>query len=365
MEQDKDDRDGKNVKDGIQKIDGIQNIDVKDVKQNIDVIDSIQNINGKDGLQNINLKDGIQNIDVKDVKQNIDVKDGIQNIEVKESKIFKNLVISGGGSYFFQFYGIIKYLEMSNLLNTITKFVGVSAGSLAIFLIIIGYKYHELENFLIKFDFNKIFDLHFEKILIDEKFKGLTNGENFDKLIKKFLHKKDLDENITLKQLYDKTNKDFIIGITNITKDRVEYINHLNYPDMPVYLALRITCCIPILYEPILYKDCYYIDGGLKDNFPIQLIPDEDLKDTIAIVLSPFKETYDISEMETITFLFHMYRTISSDYIKGKIEKYTDKCKLFIVSTGNQNFINYKIDENNRKELLELGYEQCRKSFTS
>jgi len=134
---------------------------------------------------------------------------------------------------------------------------------------------------------------------------------------------------------------------------------------MPVYLALRITCCIPILYEPILYKDCYYIDGGLKDNFPIQLIPDEDLKDTIAIVLSPFKETYDISEMETITFLFHMYRTISSDYIKGKIEKYNDKCKLFIVSTGNQNFINYKIDENNRKELLELGYEQCRKSFTS
>ena len=67
-------------------------------------------------------------------------------------------------------------------------------------------------------------------------------------------------------------NKDFIIGITNITKDRVEYINHLNYPDMPIYLALRITCCIPILYEPILYKDCYYIDGGLKDNFPIQLI---------------------------------------------------------------------------------------------
>jgi hypothetical protein len=38
-------------------------------------------------------------------------------------------------------------------------------------LLIIGYKFNEIENFLIKFDFSKIFDLQFEKIFTEDNFK--------------------------------------------------------------------------------------------------------------------------------------------------------------------------------------------------
>jgi len=274
--------------------------------------------------------------------------------------VYKNLIIGGGGFYCFQFFGIIKYLDDNNLLKDINKYIGVSAGALINLLLLIGYKFCEIENFLMKFDFSKIFDLQFEKIFVENNFKGLSNGDNFTKLIKKFLIKKDFNENITLDELYKKTNKDFIIGVTNITEDKVEYLNHVNYPDMPIYLALRMTSCLPVIFDPIIYKENYYIDGGLKDNFPIQLIPEEELKYTAGIVLYPFKEKYDIKNMITIKYLFHLYRTISSSYLKDKIDKYKDCCKLFIVTTSNENFINYKINENNRKELFDLGYEQCR-----
>jgi len=279
--------------------------------------------------------------------------------------IYKNLIVSGGGFYCFQFFGIIKYLDDNNLLKDINKYIGVSAGSLINLLLIIGYKFCEIENFLMKFDFSKIFDLQFEKIIVEDNFKGLSNGDNFSKLIKKFLIKKEFNENITLSELFKKTNKYFIIGVTNITEDKVEYLNHENYPDLPVYLALRMSSCLPVIFDPIVYNDNYYIDGGLKDNFPIQLIPEEELINTAGIVLYPFKDKYDIANMITIKYLFHLYRTLSSEYIKDKINKYKDLCKLFIVTTSNENFINYKIDENSRIELINLGYEQCKEMFTS
>lgn len=282
-----------------------------------------------------------------------------------ETPIYKNLVIGGGGFYCFQFFGIIKYLDDNNLLKDINKYIGVSAGTLISLFLIVGYKFCEIENFLMKFDFSKIFDLQFEKIFTEDNFKGLSNGENFSKLIKKFLIKKELDENISFKELYEKTNKEFIVGVTNITEDKVEYLNHINYPDMPVYLALRMSCCLPVIFDPIIYKDNYYLDGALKDNFPIQLIPDEELKYTIGIALYPFKEKYDITNMITIKYLFHLYRTVSSSSLKCKIDMYKDLCKLFIVTITNENLINYKIDENNRKELINLGYEQCKEMFTN
>jgi len=288
-----------------------------------------------------------------------------QNESSTNLPIYKNLVISGGGFYCFQFFGIIKYLDDNNLLKDINKYIGVSAGALINLLIVVGYKFCEIENFLMKFDFSKIFDLKFEKIFAEDNFKGLSNGDNFNKLIKKFLIKKDLDENITFIELYKKTNKYIIIGVTNISEDKVEYLNHENYPDLPIYLALRMTCCIPVIFDPIIYKDNYYIDGCLKDNFPIQLIPEEELKYTIGIAIYPYKNKYDIKEMLTIKYLFHLYRTVSSSYLKDKIDKYKDLCKLFNVTITNENFINYKIDENNRKELFNLGYEQCKEMFTN
>ena len=96
---------------------------------------------------------------------------------------YKNLVISGGGFNGFQFFGIIKYLEEHDMTKNFNKFIGVSMGAFTSLLIILGYKFSEVENFLLKFNFEKIFDLKLEQIL-NEKFRGLTDGENFNYLIK-------------------------------------------------------------------------------------------------------------------------------------------------------------------------------------
>lgn len=271
---------------------------------------------------------------------------------------YNNLVISGGGFNGFQFFGIIKYLAEKDLIKNFNNFIGVSMGSFICLLIIIGYEYKELEEFLINFNFTKIFDLKFEKILIEDNVKGLSKGENFDKLIKKFLSFKGFDENITLLQLFKSTNKKITIGTCNITSGSVEYFNYENYPDIPVFKILRMSSCIPLFFEPIEYNNSFYIDGVLKDNFPIQLISDNELKSTIGIVLYTQEDSYDISNMSSVEYLIHLYRVIVNEPIQIKINKYKSLLKLFILKPITNSY-NYELDNSIRLELIQVGYNYC------
>ena len=274
---------------------------------------------------------------------------------------YKNLVISGGGFNGFQFFGIIKYLEEHDMIKNFDKFIGVSMGAFTSLLIILGYKFSEIENFLLKFNFEKIFDLKLEQIL-NEKFRGLTDGENFTKLIKKFIINKHFNENITMKELFDKTNKMLIVGTTNLTYDKMEYISHENYPDIPVYLLLRMTSCIPIFFNPISYNDSYYVDGVMKDNFPIQLIPDNEIGETIGIVLQTSLDKYEIDDMNIINYLTHLYRVVVNEVIKNKVDKYKNLTKILIVKPKVSSY-NYQLTEELRIELIECGYNCCKETF--
>jgi len=271
----------------------------------------------------------------------------------------KNLVIGGGGFNGFQFFGIIKYLQENNLISNVDKYVGVSMGAFISFMLILKYTFVEIEEFLLKFDFSKIFDIKIEKIFTEDNLKGLTHGENFDKLIKKFLINKGFNENITLKDFHEKTKKDFIVCVANITYEKAEYISHIEYPDLPVYKLLRMTSCIPLFFEPIEYNSSFYLDGALKDTIPLQMIPDEDIQNTIGIVLLTCEEKYDIPKMSTIGYLTHIHRTLVNEPIVTKINKYKDKCKIFVVKSIVSSY-DYSIGSNIRIELINNGYDLCK-----
>ena len=61
----------------------------------------------------------------------------LKNIKIKIYMI-KNLVLSGCGVKIFLYVGILKFLDKNNLVNSINRFVGCSAGALFLFFMSLG-----------------------------------------------------------------------------------------------------------------------------------------------------------------------------------------------------------------------------------
>ena len=189
-------------------------------------------------------------------------------------KKIDTLFLSGGGINSIAYLGVFKYLFEKNIiekdLKNIKNIVCVSGSALIVFPILLGYPLNVLIDISLKFNTENLIDYNnFDINQLLTNF-GIYENDFFENLYKLLLKRKKLPLDITMKQLYDHSNVNFIIKTANITKYKIEYINHINFPDLPVMKALRMTSCIPFIFKPIIYKGDYYVDGGLCGNYPIE-----------------------------------------------------------------------------------------------
>ena len=259
------------------------------------------------------------------------------------------LLICGGGFKFFYLYGAIKYLQEINILQNITEYIGVSAGGLLCTMFSIGYTPKDIELFILEFNFEKLLDPHLDCLL--EK-KGLDNGEIKKVLIQQFFMKKDIDPEITFKQLYELINKKINFIAANLTLNKLEILNYETYPDMEVWKGLLITTALPFLYEPIYYNEQYLVDGGIFDNYPIQLFNDDSI---IGINMINDINNIDLN----IDFLNYCTKMIELTYnwhVTHKIEQYK-KYTIEIKTHNALELINTEITHEERIKRIEHGYE--------
>ena len=85
-----------------------------------------------------------------------------------------------------------------------------------------GYSPAELYDFIKLFDLNKIKNI---SILNIHSF-GFDTGHKFEYIIKRLIKGKGYSENITLKELYDKTNKKIILVTVCLNTMEVCYLSH-------------------------------------------------------------------------------------------------------------------------------------------
>ena len=117
---------------------------------------------------------------------------------------------------------------------------------------------------------------------------------------------------------------------------------------MSLLTCLRISYCIPLIYTPILIDNNYYVDGGLIDNYCIQLF-EKELKHTIGFVVSnPNDHRFEIDTFQTYLKKVLLTKFINSN--NKKIFKYIDNTVYILSSVDTLG--NYQM----KKELVETGY---------
>jgi predicted acylesterase/phospholipase RssA len=282
---------------------------------------------------------------------------------------FNKLILSSGSLYTSAFLGCVKYLHDMEALEHIHTIIGTSAGAVLGLLLTIGmtpdeiYKFmldHVVEKTLTKIDISSI-------IKLTSSF-GLDDGEGIIAAFHIALETKGYDKNTTMVELAKRSGKNLIICVSNITKGCAEYISVDTEPDIPVVLALRMSCAIPLVFEPVEYNDNLYLDGAVTDKCPYGIV-DSKLNDTLCIAANfkypEFKVTDDTNVWDFMYQVFSIFRETHCQLPKG-----SDKYTIVTVDFDMYNDVDVNPEKMNltvtRKEFdshIERGYKAIKDHF--
>ena len=266
------------------------------------------------------------------------------------------LVFSGGGIKGISYIGILKYLEENNILENIDTFVGTSVGSIMALLISIGYTSDQILEIIKKIDFQKLQNITTDSVLNVFNTYGIDNGEKFMNILNILIEKKTQKNNITFLELFNKTGKKLIISTTCVNKKKLECYNYLEHPNMEVNVVIRMAISIPLLFSPVEYNNSYYVDGGLLNNFSIDLF---NCNDTSVLGF-----TFKSKDYEDIDSFQKYLKTIIFTPIHEKeldiINKY--KKQSIVIDCEDYSVFNFDLDISDKEKLYKIGYDSI-KSF--
>ena len=186
--------------------------------------------------------------------------------------MIEHIVFSGGALSGIYEYGALVYLYEQGFWNRehIKSLYGTSIGAIISVFICLNEDFESITHYLIHRPWLKALNISAESIIDLYESKGLFDVQMLHTLLDYWFEHKKWSKHMTLKELYDVTKIDLYMYAVKVNTLDVVELSHETHPNMELFLALSMTSSIPICFKPIWYENEYYIDGGIKCNYPIQ-----------------------------------------------------------------------------------------------
>lgn len=153
--------------------------------------------------------------------------------------------------------------------------------------------------------------------------KGCIPMDSFETLVKQGFASQGVD--LTNKTLQD-ANIPLHVVASNITKGTPAVFQK----HVPVLTALKASCCLPGLFQPVLYRSQLYIDGDIFSPSILHVIPEQERAYTMVINLRQPRKGITperLEQMNPLEYVYNVYKLINSYHTL----KYTHEGTLDIV----------------------------------
>ena len=198
--------------------------------------------------------------------------------------MIKNLVLSSGSIIGISYLGCLQILEEQNLVKNIENILGCSVGALFGLYLSLGYNSNELSQILKKVNFDDMTNIEYNDIINFTENLGLQDNLKIIKITEIMIKAKTKNPNITFLELYNLTEKNFIVITTCLTDRKEAYFNYKLTPHFKVIDAVRMSISIPFLFKPVKYNDKYYVDGAVVNSYPMEYFKDQ-MDQTLGILI--------------------------------------------------------------------------------
>ena len=269
---------------------------------------------------------------------------------------FDTLVLSGGGIHGTTMLGALQYAEDNFLLNKINTYIGTSIGSILGYLLAIGYSPIEIIVYVCtKQLFEKLKNFNLVDMMNGG---GATSFVHIHELMEKLTIEK-IGRLLTLKDLYTLFNKSFICVTYNLTQNKQEILRHETHPDLPCLTALRMSSNLPLIFEKFKYTGNFYTDGGITNNFPID-IGDQIGNKVLGILLYNIDSDFNKDNTTSVEFIYKLMFIPVMQSMLSIIEKVSNKCSIVKLNPAKTSFINFNLDTHAKLEMFSDGFTQMK-----
>lgn len=274
---------------------------------------------------------------------------------MKEKK-YKTLVLSGNSTNAVVSLGALHYIYEIDCLRDIQTYVAVSSGTIISVLLSIGYTPIEIISYI-------CFEQAYKSMPSFNLLNTLLTGHSTISFSPIRNHMEQMIRNQiscvpTLEELFIKTQKTVVFTVYNLSDHKREYISHATNPTLSVIDAIHMSCNFPIIFEPFVFENKLYIDGGLSDNFPIEFAINEFESPALGVCIQIPLPVYDGNKHKTLAvldLLNIMFSVYTESMLGDKVNRISSSCDI-IKLTQKNNFFNFNSTRKDLLCLFDTGY---------
>jgi len=252
----------------------------------------------------------------------------------KIKKKIHGLVLSGGASRFFAQIGALIVLYSKGF--KADYIAGCSAGSFLGVCLAAGLTPEEIETEFLNQNPFSLIDLSLKK-------SGLIKGEKLSREILKIAKVKTF-EDLKIPLRLNATN-------INTGEELVFFSGNLDE-------AINATIAFPGVFAPKKINSELYIDGGIYNALPVELIPEANV--VVAIDVS-FNNRVITQKSSPIQILFKSAYTLQRRLAELEIERYKKGRDFILIRPPVEHFMFFEYKKEKFKSMIKIGEEEAQK----
>lgn len=189
----------------------------------------------------------------------------------------KRLVFAGGGTRCLVFLQSMVDLEARGYFRNVTEYWGTSAGSLIASLFAISKSATTVQRLMKTADFTKFRDIDIGNLVNINTSWGFDDGRSLMTQIENMFE--NIEVGAKFKCMRDVEGLHVVVSDLNIRESLV--VHSGNYPNLRIVEAVRASMSLPIFLKPYIHAESghYWVDGGVRHNFPWDLLPTDKARD--------------------------------------------------------------------------------------
>jgi NTE family protein len=291
--------------------------------------------------------------------------------EPSKKKPFRHIVISGGHVWGLNALGLIHRCIEEKVLDIchIESIHGTSIGALIGIILALNPDINDIVDYFLNRPWNILINKYDTSPLVLYNTNGVFNKELIVDVMSPILKSNDIPVNISLEDFYKVTGKDLYIYVTELNSYKTESFSHKTHPEWELLDVLYASCCLPIIFAPLVKGDKCYVDGGFLLNYPLDKCIDNisDLDSVFGISLGHTKEnsissiTADTHIVDYVSILImKIYENVLFPHSKYSVPY---EVKMYSRSISAEYILKIINSHEERRNLYDYGYEYMSKLF--